>query len=218
MTDALEPSFSDAVMAGDVVPAGLGGFCNGRLKQKRADGRTTCTQKPGWDTPHPGVGRCSRHGGSTPSHVESAKHEQARELLGTLGVVADPSSLPRVVVLAELQLSAAKHLAAVRWLERQVAEIPTADVPSSPWPRLLSEQRRECDRLLVELARLGIDLAHVQLGREQVAVARRLVESAIAGLDELVFAATGRHVLDPHDPAVREVVYRAFDAIEGSAA
>jgi hypothetical protein len=155
--------FSDA-MEPKAATAGHGGkpVCGGKLKQARADGRTTCTQPAGWDTPHPGIGCCSRHGGATPNHIKSAQTEQARQLLGTLGIVEDPSNLPPVVVHVELQLSAAKHLAAVRWLEQQVATVPADQVPDSPWTKLLAEHRRECDRLLVELQRLGVELAAIQ--------------------------------------------------------
>jgi hypothetical protein len=132
--------------------------CNGKKHQ----GEGLCTQRAGWGTPHLGIGRCKLHGGNTESHIKSAQTEQARQLLGTLGIVEDPSVLPPVVVHVELQLSAAKHLAAVRWLERQVATVAADQVPDSPWTKLLAEHRRECDRLLVELQRLGVELAAIQ--------------------------------------------------------
>lgn len=201
--DVPAPGFTETAMEVEPAGSGHGGKCNGRLKQQRADGRTTCTQPAGWDTPHPGIGRCSRHGGATPSHVESAKQQQARDLVGTLGIVDDPSLLPPVVVHAELQLSMAKQLSAVRWLEKQVAGLPAEQVPDSPWPRLLAEHRGKADRLLVECARLGIELAAVQLEKAQGQIVIDLIERIVRRL-----------VPDPMDPGVREIVREELTAID----
>lgn len=45
-----------------------------------------CRRVAGHGTDHLGTGRCSRHGGSTPSHVLSAREQQARDACKTLGV------------------------------------------------------------------------------------------------------------------------------------
>jgi hypothetical protein len=45
-----------------------------------------CTQRKGHGTTHPGIGRCSRHGGSTRTHVAAAEAELARRACTTLGV------------------------------------------------------------------------------------------------------------------------------------
>lgn len=52
-----------------------------------------CTQRKGHGTSHPGYGRCSRHGGSTASHVAAAQAEMARAACTSLGVPAaiDPA-------------------------------------------------------------------------------------------------------------------------------
>lgn len=47
---------------------------------------TLCTQRKGHGTSHPGTGRCSRHGGSTRSHVAAAQADAARQACTTLGV------------------------------------------------------------------------------------------------------------------------------------
>lgn len=41
-----------------------------------------CNMLAGWGTPHPGVGRCKFHGGSSPTHVKSAATGELRTLLG----------------------------------------------------------------------------------------------------------------------------------------
>ena len=46
----------------------------------------TCTQVAGWGTDHVGVGRCKRHGGSTPTHERAAKMELARRECDRLGI------------------------------------------------------------------------------------------------------------------------------------
>lgn len=160
----------------------------------------------------PGGTVCARfHGGAAPQVRAAAERReadrQARELLGTLGIVEDPSTLPVPVVSAELQLSAAKHLAAVVWLEGQVGALTTEEVPSSPWPKLLADARKDSDRLLVELARLGIDMAALQLQRELGERLIRFVERLLTRLGH-----------DPMDPAVREQVRLELAAIDGEAA
>jgi hypothetical protein len=40
-----------------------------------------CKKPAGWDTSHPGYGRCSRHGGATPTHVKAALREQGRAMM-----------------------------------------------------------------------------------------------------------------------------------------
>lgn len=53
-----------------------------------------CTQRKGHGTSHPGIGHCSRHGGSTRSHVAAAQAEMARQACTSLGVgvAIDPAA------------------------------------------------------------------------------------------------------------------------------
>lgn len=218
---ATPPATGAAVEAMGAARAASGhgtAFCAGRLKQQREDGRVTCTRPAGWGTEHVGIGRCKLHGGATRNHTTSARNRQARALLGTLGVAADVSKLPVVKVHAELQLSMAKQLAAVRWLEEQVGALEPEEVAASPWPKLLAEHRRDADRLLVECARLGIELAAVRLEEEQGRILVGFIEGLLRELGQLVERRTGRPaVLDPMDPDVREVVRLQLAALEGPA-
>lgn len=194
-----QPPFSEPMTA---VTATAGRDCGAKTR-----GGGACRRPAGWGTGHAGVGRCKLHGGATPNHQKSAEDQQARALLGTLGVVADPSSLPVPIVHAELELSAAKQLAAVAWLEQQVGQLPTNRVDTSPWPGMLRDARRDCDRLLVELARLGLDARRVQLEERQVDTMVLLVERLVRRLG-----------LDPLDIGTREVVHEELAAIEAGEA
>lgn len=180
------------------------GVCGGRLKQPKPDGRTTCTNAAGFKTAHLGIGRCHLHGGNTPTHVASAQRQQAVELLGTLGVVDDPAALPPVVVNAEIELSAAKLLAAVGWLERQVGALRPEQLEISAFPRMLAEHRREANRLLVEMARLGLDARRVQLEE-------RHLDLLQAAMDE--FARALGH--DPGSTEVRQAAKQSLLALGG---
>ena len=64
-------------MAMDVMMRPIRGaspFCGGRKR----DG-LPCRKSAGHSTPHPGFGRCSMHGGSTPTHVAASQMANARE-------------------------------------------------------------------------------------------------------------------------------------------
>ena len=49
--------------------------CGGKLRNGKPCGRAA-----GWGTPHPGVGRCKIHGGSTPSQVKHVGMKMAEQL------------------------------------------------------------------------------------------------------------------------------------------
>jgi hypothetical protein len=182
------------------------GLCGSRLKQPRPDGRSTCALAAGYKTPHPGIGRCHLHGGTTPTHIAAAQRQQAVTLLGTLGVVDDPASLPTPAVHAELELSAAKQLAAVRWLEQQVGALRPEQVEISPWPAMLREHRRDSDRLMLELVRLGLDARRVQLEE-------RHLDLLQAAMDQ--FARALGH--DPETAPVRAAARQSLLALDGGA-
>ncbi len=69
-------------------PAGHG-LCGARTRAG-----AMCRKPSGWGTPHPGIGRCKHHGGSTPNHLRSAQMELARRECQMLGVPVeiDPAS------------------------------------------------------------------------------------------------------------------------------
>lgn len=83
----------------------------------RKKGRGPCTQAAGWGTPHPGVGRCKLHGGSTPTHVAAGQQELARKAMETYGRAIDTN--PVDALLDEVRWTAG-HVA---YLRERVQEI-----------------------------------------------------------------------------------------------
>lgn len=65
-------------------------LCDAQLPNKPAG--VTCKNIAGKGTEHKGTGRCSRHGGSTRTHIKSAREHQTREACQRLGVlvIVDP--------------------------------------------------------------------------------------------------------------------------------
>lgn len=83
-----------------------GPFCGSKLR--KGDG--TCTQSPGWGTPHPGIGRCKLHGGSTSDQI--------------VHVVRNTYSTRRDISYSEAVLEEVQYTAGqVEWLRRKVAEL-----------------------------------------------------------------------------------------------
>ena len=74
--------------------------CGARKKQ----GEGVCTQAAGWGTPHPGVGHCKLHGGSTPAQTTGAvrrrAESEARAVLADLGVPSVEDPLAALLKLA----------------------------------------------------------------------------------------------------------------------
>lgn len=81
-----------------------------------------CTRPAGWGTTHAGLGRCRRHGGSTPTHQLAAQRELARQAVIAYGL---PQDIPTDVALLEEVARTAGHVQA---LAGMVAEIPMEDL------------------------------------------------------------------------------------------
>lgn len=191
-------------------PGCAGDHLPGRCTGHHSDGSGHACKK--W--PIKGLPTCRSHGSGSPQaraagerrELERQAEDQARKTLGTLGIVDDPSTLPVPQIAAELQLSAAKHLAGVRWLEQQVARVEVEAAPASPWLKMLAEARKSTDQLLVDLARLGIEMAAVRLEEEQGRLVVDVMERVLRRCDQLVLAQTGQRLLDPLDPQIRAIV------------
>ncbi len=218
-------------MTGGLVPCTLpgkypdcpghpAGHCPGHSTSTyRGDAKgRPCGLSAGAGTDHLGYGLCKHHGGSTPNARQQAKGQQARDLLGTLGVVDDPSRLPVPVVHAELQLSAAKQLAAVRWLEQQVGALPVERAGDSVWTKLLRQQRRDCDDLLVRLAHLGINEARLRLEGRRVDAMVLLIQRVLANRQAAVEKAVGHPVPELSPETVGPLVHAELLALGGEIA
>lgn len=90
----------------------------GAQRANQAPG-VTCGRSAGHGTDHLGVGRCSRHGGNTPSHAAAAINELARRACTTLGVSVEQH--PAEALLGEVF----RTRGAVDFYEALVQELPT---------------------------------------------------------------------------------------------
>jgi hypothetical protein len=100
------PAFVDPPTFDD--PTAGGALCGARRKPNQiqrdidngiAEPWPFCQRRAGTNTPHPGVGQCSRHGGSTPNGAKSAQLRYA-ELQGAVvtyfhRVMTDPNATER---------------------------------------------------------------------------------------------------------------------------
>lgn len=102
--------------------AGLDGKCGAKKRQ----GTGFCTQRAGWGTDHPGVGRCKLHGGKTESHNQAAEVEVLRQAAQNLGIVPDEHVDPGQQML-DLIAEAARNLEFYRTLVGQLPTHPSAD-------------------------------------------------------------------------------------------
>jgi len=95
----------------------------------------------GAGTPHTGVGRCSRHGGCSPTHVKAAAREQALSEARALGLGGQLEVRPEDALVAATQVAAANLSV---W-QRRLAELDGA-----PWSDVMEAydlQRDAVDRL-----------------------------------------------------------------------
>lgn len=76
--------------------------CGGQRANQPAG--VLCTRPKGWGTNHLGIGRCKRHGGSTPTHKAAASKEIARRECAALGLEIDTT--PGEALLAEVRRTA----------------------------------------------------------------------------------------------------------------
>lgn len=106
-----------------------GSRCGGPRKK----GRGPCTQFAGWGTPHPGVGRCKLHGGSTQTHVAAGRKALAVQAVKTYGLPVDVS--PTDALLNEVKW-AAGHVA---WLRDRVQEL---EQDALKWGKTKTEDHR----------------------------------------------------------------------------
>jgi len=141
-------------------------YCGGKKRQ----GEGTCRKPAGWGTPHPGIGRCKLHGGSTPNHRTAATEERARRELARLNLppVEDPlTELARVAaeVVAWKDAIGGKvnELTSLRYEAGEGGEQLRSEV--ALWERALDR----CERFLTAMARLNIDERLARISEAQAA-------------------------------------------------
>lgn len=82
----------------------------------------TCSKPAGWRTEHPGIGRCYRHGGASPTHNSAALKTKASQLALTYGKPREIT--PGEAVLEEIRFSAG-HVA---WLREIVGQLAVGEL------------------------------------------------------------------------------------------
>jgi hypothetical protein len=156
-----------------------------------------CGRPAGWGTPHPGIGRCKLHGGSSPNANRAAERElQRREVERAVtewGLEVDTS--PTEAMLAQVR-KAAGRVAAIEWRMRHSAagdglvvdaeELTHDDAGEGPALLVRESLARQwgTDVRVVENPLLGIHRQSVRDLVEFSAACRR------AGIEEAMVAAT----------------------------
>src|SRR5947209_3374763 len=81
-----------------------------------------CQQWAGANTPHKGIGACSKHGGSTPNGIKAAETRMVEERARTFGEPIDTD--PKTALLNEVKRSAG----ICAWLQEQIAVLERGDI------------------------------------------------------------------------------------------
>jgi hypothetical protein len=159
-------------------------YCGARTKQR--DG--TCEQPAGWGTPHPGVGRCRFHGGSSPNAIRAGEvalvERDVRQLFGKIVPGIAPVENP-LEAYAEL---AGRVLAWMQLMDSLLGDLKEVS-SKSEWSGeqvrpVIELYERSMDRANIVLgsyARLRIDERLAEITEKQKLTVIRAIE---AGLDE----------------------------------
>lgn len=159
-------------------------YCGARTKQR--DG--TCEQPAGWGTPHPGVGRCRFHGGSSPNAIRAGEvalvERDVRKLFGKIAPEIAPVDNP-LAAYAELAGRVLAWMQLMDTLLGDLKEVSSKSEWSGEQVRPVIElYERSMDRANVVLgsyARLRIDERLAEITEKQKLTVIRAIE---AGLDE----------------------------------
>ena len=139
--------------------------------QKR-DG-TRCGNPAGKGTNHLGVGRCHRHGGSSPSHNKAAEKEVVRRRMALSSTFGDAVDIgPHEALLEEVQRTAGH----VYWLGDKVKSLETDGltqytakdgIKPSEWIAMYQEERKMLVAVCNTAIRAGIAERQVRIVEEQ---------------------------------------------------
>jgi hypothetical protein len=133
-----------------------------------------CRAYAGQGTEHPGVGRCSFHGGNTPNHKKAAINLEVQKRMVTLGAPVDFID-PASAMLGMLRASAGH----VNWLREQIIEMD--DLGTREAEVILKAYDQERDRLarISDAAvRAGVTDADLRVEEAQGTIFMRILESA----------------------------------------
>lgn len=152
-------------------------YCGGRTRE---GGK--CRRPAGWGTPHPGLGRCKLHAGSTPAAIRSAERKRAEaEALKLLEQLGRPDPLGNPVEeLMAVGAEIRSWLAVTRERMTQLSSLELEDrigvERERALVRLYAEALDRAHRFLADVVRLGIEGRRVQIQEDQ---ARRLFEAVM---------------------------------------
>lgn len=159
-----------------------GPFCGGRLRRGKEG---TCRRAAGAGTDHLGAGRCSWHGGSSPSGSQSA-HEQmieaeAARVLYKHDAPAVTNHLDalqrlagRALALEETIGAIVNDLRKIRYKDDKGAEQLRAEVA------VLERAMDRCGRLLVDIAKLNIEERLARVTEQQAEEVSKALSLALA--------------------------------------
>lgn len=150
--------------------------CGARKRQ----GEGNCTRPAGWGTDHPGAGQCKLHGGSMPNNRVAALNEQAERLLyrHDAAPVADPLEAlqrlaGRALALEETIGGIVNDLRSYRYETETGGEQLRAEVA------VLERAMDRAGRLLVDIAKLGIEERLARVTEQQAQMAMTALSAAL---------------------------------------
>lgn len=177
---------------------------------KHCGGRTTsgapCRRPKGWDTPHPGIGRCKLHGGSTRNHIKHAEKERRKGEIGKLiEEISRDSDSDQVGTISEAVTVARRMMRATDVLVRELDDL-VAKTGEDGWEQHdLVAQLQQWTTNAAKIAKLGLDAGiderRQSLQEEQAELMaqgfRTLIDGftaalARAGLERKIIEATWR--------------------------
>ncbi len=192
------------------------GYVTCGARKRQGDG--TCTRPAGWGTDHAGTGTCKLHLGATANHRAAADHAQQVSALAkareTFGIALDVE--PGDALLGLVRTSSGL----CTWYSSRIEQLTgvTMGDKSHPLVAMFLDERKHLSAVAKAALDAGIAERRVRLEEEQGRLLVGLLERVIRRLDELVYRETGRRLLDPMDPQVRELVRVELAAIEGGEA
>ena len=170
-----------------------------------------CIRPAGWGTPHPGIGTCKLHGGSTPQAIRKAGRVMAEKeatrlgkMLGEERKMEDPA-----VELWRLAETAIKWMEICETLVGEMEEYePTLDRQGIEHSRALIEQWQtaaiSCRDTLLSIAKLDISKRLLKIRQDQADLLMEIINASLTapelGLEDEVIAAFRRTFRDKFEP------------------
>jgi hypothetical protein len=212
-------------MKADLAMEASNGLCGGKTRSRKP-----CRKTAGWGTSHQGVGRCSLHGGATPTHEISGQVTLARREFMAMGRPLDVDPIEAILECIRITAGEVQY-ASERISELEHDELVGPVVTSRP---LKEEKGAEDPSVYVEefgqpALHIWVKVRHdamdrlVNYSKAAVAagIAERQVKIAEGQAQQLAELYRGFVVamgMDPADPKVREAMRGSLTLIAGGRA